>query len=94
MYRSDDRTVYVDCDFPDLISVPSSLFMDVNSSNLVAQGALIFQDKASTCAVNFLKDRFKLESMNVIEARAGCGKFCKNLMTRNKNSPTLICNWE
>jgi hypothetical protein len=48
--------------------------MDINSSTLVAQGALIFQDKASACAVNFLKDRFKLDSMQVIEARAGCGK--------------------
>jgi hypothetical protein len=49
--------------------------MDVNSSNLVAQGALIFQDKASACAVNFLKNHFKLESMQIIEARAGCGKY-------------------
>lgn len=82
----------MDSDFPDLISVPSHLFMDVNSSILVEQGALIFQDKASTCAVNFLKDRFKLDAMNVIEARAGCGNHIRYLTTRNKNCSALQCN--
>ena len=67
-----DSVVFIDRDFPNILVVPSSIFSDVNATSLVAEGKLVFQDKASTCIGEYLRGA-DLEGLHVIETRAGCG---------------------
>ena len=79
--RRNEEFVYLDKDFSDLMVVPSSLFADVNSSSLVTEGLLVFQDKASICASHYLKT-LKSTGMQIIDTRAGCGM----VISRKKNN--------
>lgn len=67
-----DSLVFIDKDFPDTLVVPSSLFSEVNSTGLVAEGKLVFQDKASMCIGQYLQT-LDLAGTHVIDTRAGCG---------------------
>jgi 16S rRNA C967 or C1407 C5-methylase (RsmB/RsmF family) len=64
--------IYIDDDFDDLLVIPPAIFSDINSSKLVTDGLLIFQDKASMFCPAQLKSMLKKGDV-VIDARAGCG---------------------
>jgi hypothetical protein len=62
----------LDDDFDDLLIIPSGFLNDLKSSELVEQGHLIFQDKASVYCTEQLKS-YVQKGDHIIDARAGCG---------------------
>lgn len=73
--EGDDNCMFLDHDFPELIVVPSDYFGDLKASQMVADGRLIFQDKASMFAPKHLINEVTKTNPkgDIIDARSGCG---------------------
>ncbi|KAJ3417169.1 hypothetical protein HDV05_006375 [Chytridiales sp. JEL 0842] len=64
--------IYLDDTFDDLMVIPTELFSEIKSGNIVTEGRLVFQDKASVYAIKHAASLLK-DNDHVIDTRAGCG---------------------
>ncbi|TPX31254.1 hypothetical protein SmJEL517_g05356 [Synchytrium microbalum] len=83
-------TIVGDSQFDDLLIVPATVFNDLKAHEIMTDGLLIFQDKASAFAPRQLASLLHKSGAHIIDARAGCGTRVTHLAALTKDKHRIF----
>ncbi|KAJ3128101.1 hypothetical protein HK098_005155 [Nowakowskiella sp. JEL0407] len=93
-YQFSPQEIQTDAEFPDLFIVSSPVYDKLKNSPMCLEGRLVFQDKCTLFAPKHLEKYvfrdLEVDSLEVIEARAGCGVRVSHISSLMKNKGKIF----